>query len=97
MGERVVRLGVGRLSTTAHCLGFLTGHLDDAEGPCLRPLVSFSLGLSAVFLLGGPTKDILPLPLLMRSGDALVMSGPSRLAHHFHLQPQQIERQGGRG
>ena len=59
--------------------------MDDAEGALLHPVVSFSLGLAAVFLLGGATKDDAarpPIPLLVRSGDCLVMGGGSRLCVH---------------
>ena len=45
-------------------------------------LPSSSLGLSAIFLLGGSTRDEAPLPLLLRSGDVIVLSGPSRRSYH---------------
>ena len=35
-----------------------------------------------MFLIGGPTKQTSPLPLLLNSGDIVVMSGESRLAYH---------------
>jgi hypothetical protein len=35
-----------------------------------------------VFLLGGRTKDIPPVPILVRSGDVVVMSGESRYCYH---------------
>ena len=41
-----------------------------------------SFGQSAVFLIGGESKAIQPQALLLRSGDVVVMSGPSRLAYH---------------
>lgn len=42
-----------------------------------------SLGLSSVFLVGGLTKDIPPLAILLRSGDGLIMSGrQGRRAYH---------------
>lgn len=50
-----------------------------------HPVVSFSLGLAAVFLLGGALKDDAaqpPIPLLVRSGDCLMMGGGSRLCVH---------------
>ncbi len=34
-----------------------------------------SLGRSAIFLIGGRTKFIKPVPILLRSGDIMVMSG----------------------
>lgn len=42
----------------------------------------FSFGQSAIFLIGGPTKSHAPVPLLIRSGDIVIMSGESRLAYH---------------
>jgi alkylated DNA repair protein alkB homolog 1 len=59
-----------------------TGHVDDAEGALTHPVVSFSLGLAAIFLLGGPTKETDPIPLLLCSGGCLVMGGASRLCVH---------------
>ena len=44
---------------------------------------STSLGLSAVFLIGGLTRDTKPFPILLRSGDVIIMSGPHcRRAYH---------------
>ena len=41
------------------------------------------LGNAAVFLIGGQTRDQEPIPLLLRSGDVVVMSGPQcRRAYH---------------
>ena len=43
----------------------------------------FSLGNAAVFLIGGSTRDEEPIPILLRSGDAVVMAGPRcRRAYH---------------
>lgn len=54
------------------------GHRDDAE-PCQSvPIVSISLGLDAVYLLGGPTKEAPPLAMRLRSGDVIVQGGASR-------------------
>lgn len=58
------------------------GHLDDAELSVTNPIVSISLGCSAVFLLGGPTKAIEPVAFLLRSGDISVMAGESRMCVH---------------
>ena len=42
-----------------------------------------SLGNAAIFLVGGLTRDIAPIPILLRSGDIIVMSGPvCRRAYH---------------
>ena len=40
------------------------------------------LGCAAIFLIGGPTRDTEPIPILLRSGDVLIMSGPCRRAYH---------------
>lgn len=54
------------------------GHRDDAE-PCQSvPIVSISLGLDAVYLLGGPTKAVTPIAIRLRSGDVVVQGGASR-------------------
>jgi alkylated DNA repair protein alkB family protein 1 len=46
-------------------------------------LPSISLGNAAIFLIGGLTRDIAPIPILLRSGDIVVMSGPAcRRAYH---------------
>jgi alkylated DNA repair protein alkB family protein 1 len=58
------------------------GHLDDAEHAMEKPIVSISLGCSAIFLIGGRDKTTKPMPILLRSGDALVMSGESRFCYH---------------
>ena len=44
--------------------------------------VSISIGRSAIFMIGGRTKDIQPVPILVRSGDVVVMSGESRYCYH---------------
>ncbi len=41
------------------------------------------LGNAAIFLVGGLTRDVAPIPILLRSGDIIVMSGPAcRRAYH---------------
>jgi len=60
----------------------LGGHLDDVESANTRPLVSLSLGLPAVFLLGGKTRAVKPEGLMLRSGDVLVLTGDARLLYH---------------
>lgn len=60
----------------------LAGHVDDAERDLTKPIVSISLGCPAVFLLGGETRDTVPTPVLLRSGDAVVLSGASRRWFH---------------
>jgi len=43
---------------------------------------SSSFGQRAIFLIGGETKEIAPIPLILESGDVVVMSGKSRLSYH---------------
>jgi alkylated DNA repair protein alkB homolog 1 len=42
-----------------------------------------SLGQAAVFLIGGLTREERATPIILRSGDVLVMSGP-RCRRAFH-------------
>ena len=60
----------------------LNPHTDHSERNLSAPLISISLGLSAVFLIGGPSLAESPTPILLRSGDVLVMAGESRMAYH---------------
>jgi alkylated DNA repair protein (DNA oxidative demethylase) len=46
------------------------------------PIVSVSLGDTARFVLGGLTRKEPTRPLMLHSGDVLVMGGPSRLRFH---------------
>ncbi|CAD6565018.1 MAG: hypothetical protein CYPHOPRED_005025 [Cyphobasidiales sp. Tagirdzhanova-0007] len=67
----------------------LTAHIDQSEVDSVRPLISLSLGESAIFLVGGTTRDKKPIAFMLDSGDALVMSGESRRI--FHGIPRIIE------
>ncbi|DBA00538.1 TPA: hypothetical protein N0F65_006442 [Lagenidium giganteum] len=58
------------------------GHQDDVEYTMDHPVVSLTLGSSAVFLKGGLSKDEAPLQTFLRSGDIAVMGGNSRLSFH---------------
>ena len=60
----------------------LCGHVDDAESDQTQPLVSISLGCPAIFLMGGENKDVVPTPMILRHGDAAVLSGAARRAYH---------------
>lgn len=60
----------------------LMGHIDQSELVEDQPLVSLSLGHSAVFLIGGVTRDEKPTAIYLRSGDALIMSGACRRVYH---------------
>jgi alkylated DNA repair protein (DNA oxidative demethylase) len=46
------------------------------------PIVSVSLGDAARFVIGGLSRRDPTSPLMLRSGDVLVMGGPSRLRYH---------------
>ncbi|WKY03882.1 hypothetical protein Q1695_005108 [Nippostrongylus brasiliensis] len=59
----------------------LSPHVDRSERTS-APLVSLSLGQSAIYLTGGNSLDDEVVPLWLRSGDVLVMYGPQRLVYH---------------
>jgi len=46
------------------------------------PIVSFSIGDAARFVIGGLSRRDPTSPLVLRSGDVVVMGGPSRLRYH---------------
>jgi alkylated DNA repair protein alkB homolog 1 len=59
------------------------GHRDDLEFAIDKPVVSMSVGLPGIFLLGGKTKDDSPvLPILVRPGDVMILGGDSRMNYH---------------
>lgn len=70
----------------SQCMG---GHLDNAEYEMEKPIISISFGNSAIFLLGGEDRNSEPIPILIRSGDVVVMGGRSRYC--FHGVPRIIE------
>jgi alkylated DNA repair protein (DNA oxidative demethylase) len=57
-------------------------HRDADEADFGQPIVSVSLGLPAVFLVGGAARRDRPQPLALRSGDLMVFGGPARLLFH---------------
>ena len=57
-------------------------HQDKDERDLTQPVVSVSLGLPAVFLLGGATRAEKPGRVTLEHGDVLVFGGPSRLRYH---------------
>ncbi|HEY7284132.1 MAG TPA: alpha-ketoglutarate-dependent dioxygenase AlkB [Vicinamibacterales bacterium] len=61
-------------------------HQDKDESPeslaAGIPVVSISLGDAARFVVGGVTRKEPTHPMILRSGDVLVMGGPSRLRFH---------------
>ncbi|XP_073443303.1 nucleic acid dioxygenase ALKBH1 [Dendrobates tinctorius] len=68
-------------------------HVDEAELDHSSPLLSFSFGQSSIFLLGGLSRDVAPTPMMMHSGDIMVMSGASRLL--YHAVPRILRHPGG--
>ncbi|MGH7121941.1 MAG: DNA oxidative demethylase AlkB [Acetobacteraceae bacterium] len=57
-------------------------HQDRDEHDFAQPIVSVSLGLSAVFLFGGLARDVAPLRVRLEHGDVVVWGGAARLAFH---------------
>ncbi|KAI8527943.1 hypothetical protein RHMOL_Rhmol12G0113200 [Rhododendron molle] len=60
----------------------LGGHLDNMEADWSKPIVSMSLGCKAIFLLGGKSRQDLPQPMFLRSGDVVLMAGEARECFH---------------
>ncbi|KAF8399960.1 hypothetical protein HHK36_015832 [Tetracentron sinense] len=60
----------------------LGGHLDDMEADWTKPIVSMSLGCKAIFLLGGKSREDLPVAMFLRSGDIVLMAGEARECFH---------------
>ena len=61
-------------------------HQDKDESPASIkagvPIVSVSLGDAARFVIGGTSRKDATRPVILRSGDIVVMGGPSRLRFH---------------
>ena len=57
-------------------------HRDEDEEDFAAPVVSISLGDTAVFRLGGPERGGKTESFKLSSGDVLVMGGQSRLCYH---------------
>lgn len=57
-------------------------HRDEDEEDLAAPVVSVSLGDTAVFRIGGPERGGRTESLKLSSGDVLVMGGESRLCYH---------------
>ena len=60
----------------------LGGHIDHSEPNRTSPLVSISFGQSAIFLIGGPSKTVEPVPILLQNGDVIIMSQQARQSYH---------------
>ena len=57
-------------------------HQDRDEQELAAPVVSLSLGDTALFRLGGPERGDPTRSLRLQSGDAIAFGGPARLAFH---------------
>jgi len=60
----------------------LTLHQDRDERDLTAPIVSVSLGLPAIFLLGGDARQDKRQRVPLQHGDVVVWGGPARLRHH---------------
>jgi alkylated DNA repair protein (DNA oxidative demethylase) len=60
----------------------LSLHQDKDELDFSAPIVSVSLGLSAIFMFGGMARSNKPRRFRLVHGDVVVWGGPSRLAYH---------------
>lgn len=60
----------------------LSLHQDNDERDFGQPIVSVSLGISAVFLFGGAQRNDKPLRVPLMHGDVVVWGGPARLRYH---------------
>lgn len=57
-------------------------HQDRDEDDLFAPVVSLSLGATALFRYGGPKRSDPTRSIRLAGGDALVIGGASRLIHH---------------
>ena len=57
-------------------------HQDRDEADLAAPVVSLSLGDTAVFRFGGTERKSPTRSIRLASGDAVVIGGPSRLVFH---------------
>ena len=70
---------INRYGTAKSKMGL---HRDEDEEDLTAPVVSLSLGDTAVFRIGGPERKGPTSSFRLSSGDALVLAGPSRLHYH---------------
>jgi DNA oxidative demethylase len=57
-------------------------HQDRDEKDFSAPIMSFSLGADCLFRIGGIKRGGVTVPLVLSSGDALILGGEARLRHH---------------
>jgi DNA oxidative demethylase len=62
--------------------GKLNLHQDADEQDKTQPIVSFSFGATAAFVLGGMTRTDPAQTMMLKSGDAMALYGPARLRFH---------------
>jgi len=60
----------------------MLAHKDDVEIDYKQPVVSLSFGLSSIYLLGGDSRDVKPVPVMLRAGDVCILGGQSRMNYH---------------
>lgn len=60
----------------------LTAHIDQDEVDFNQPIVSVSLGVSAIFQIFGEIRCGKPLNIPLHSGDLLIFGGPARRLYH---------------
>lgn len=65
-----------------HMDSTLSGHIDNSEQNLEAPLLSFSFGQTAIFLMGGENKEDSASAIFLKSGDIVIMSKQSRLCYH---------------
>lgn len=75
-------------------------HRDKDERDMTQPVVSVSLGDTANFRMGGPTRKSPTRSMPLRSGDVIVLAGDARSYYHgidrLQAGSSQLLRQGGR-
>jgi alkylated DNA repair protein alkB homolog 1 len=60
----------------------MKAHQDESEFTFDQPIFSFSIGSAAIFLIGGVNTTDPPTAMYLRSGDLVIMGGPSRVYFH---------------
>ena len=60
----------------------MMAHQDISEVCLEKPLMSLSLGCTAIFLMGTDRREDKPFAFYLRSGDVVAFTGPSRTAYH---------------
>lgn len=60
----------------------MMAHQDISEVCLDKPLMSLSLGCTAIFLMGSDKREDKPYAFYLRSGDVVAFTGPSRTAYH---------------